>query len=340
MRRLEKNILLMDGGDQIEVNPNYMKKIRSVKNGKTYIDNNTYDTIEPALVGERQVLADAGLLIFMAKFDKDTQALKKDSLITTIGMINPREESAFSKELFDTLEMHIKTLNPSIFSKPNLLEDNIRNLLRKILLKKTKKYPAIVIHGISQDAPKKYAQNMDETRHGKNSRNARNDRNDKNDRNERSTQNARAARATQVDRGDKSYRNDRSDRNDRTSRNRRQSNSIQDGEITQESLTTQASKENMGPRENRAPRENREFREPRENMSTRPRRGEPHFRSKAPRSPRESREPRELRENSSPRENRAPREPREPRELRADIDKSKNLENIKNLGNPSEAFEQ
>lgn len=337
---LEKNILLMDGGDQIEVNPNYMKKIRSVKNGKTYIDNNTYDTIEPALVGERQVLADAGLLIFMAKFDKDTQALKKDSLITTIGMINPREESAFSKELFDTLEMHIKTLNPSIFSKPNLLEDNIRNLLRKILLKKTKKYPAIVIHGISQDAPKKYAQNMDETRHGKNSRNARNDRNDKNDRNERSTQNARAARATQVDRGDKSYRNDRSDRNDRTSRNRRQSNSIQDGEITQESLTTQASKENMGPRENRAPRENREFREPRENMSTRPRRGEPHFRSKAPRSPRESREPRELRENSSPRENRAPREPREPRELRADIDKSKNLENIKNLGNPSEAFEQ
>ncbi|MCH5337126.1 MAG: ribonuclease J, partial [Campylobacter sp.] len=35
---LEKNIYLMEDGDQIEVNPNYMKKVRSVKNGKTFID--------------------------------------------------------------------------------------------------------------------------------------------------------------------------------------------------------------------------------------------------------------------------------------------------------------
>jgi len=35
----ERNILLMSDGDQIELTTKYLKKVKTIKSGKTYIDN-------------------------------------------------------------------------------------------------------------------------------------------------------------------------------------------------------------------------------------------------------------------------------------------------------------
>lgn len=156
---LEKNILLMESGDQIEVNPNYMKKLRSVKNGKTYVDNNTYSTIDSVIVSERQALAECGLLIFFASIDRAAQKLLPESKIITLGLLNPKDEATYVAELMATLEMHVKTLRADILTRPGMLESDLRALLRKILFKKFKKYPSIVIHEKGAQKPEKKSRN-------------------------------------------------------------------------------------------------------------------------------------------------------------------------------------
>ncbi|CBG39301.1 ribonuclease J [Helicobacter mustelae] len=143
---LEKNIYLMEDGDQIEVNPSYIRKVKTIKSGKVFIDNQTCTEIDNIVVNERQVLADCGILIVVACINKTEQKLLKDTQITTLGILNPKEEKAYAKELETLLGMHLKNLKPEVIGNAKLLENDLRNMLRKVLFKKTKKYPTIIIH--------------------------------------------------------------------------------------------------------------------------------------------------------------------------------------------------
>ncbi|RDU72648.1 ribonuclease J [Helicobacter anseris] len=147
---LEKNIYLMEDGDQIEVNPSYIRKVKSIKSGKVFIDNQACTEIDNIVVTERQTLADCGLLLLVAFIDKTEHKLLKDTQITSLGIINPKDEKSFSKEVEGLLELHLKNLKPEIFNNNRLLENDLRNMLRKFLFKKTKKYPTIVVHAYSR----------------------------------------------------------------------------------------------------------------------------------------------------------------------------------------------
>lgn len=143
---LEKNIYLMEDGDQIEVNPSYMRKVKSIKSGKVFIDNQACTEIDNIVVTERQTLADCGLLLVVAFVSKAEQKLLKDTQITSLGIINPKDEKSFSKEIEGTLELHLKNLKPEVLNNTRTLDNDLRNMLRKLLFKKTKKYPTIVVH--------------------------------------------------------------------------------------------------------------------------------------------------------------------------------------------------
>ena len=56
----ERNILLMSDGDSIEVGSKFMRKAKTVKTGKTYIDNQNNHQIEDDIVMDRQKMASEG----------------------------------------------------------------------------------------------------------------------------------------------------------------------------------------------------------------------------------------------------------------------------------------
>ena len=138
---MEKNILLMEDGDQIEVNPNYMKKVRSVKNGKTYIDNQINRQIENDVVLDRQALASDGIVIISAKISKDRKIL--ETKITSYGLVADKEDKGFEKEMNDTLEFVVKNFKADGFNAKNL-ENEVHNTFKRHIFKKVKKYPTIV----------------------------------------------------------------------------------------------------------------------------------------------------------------------------------------------------
>lgn len=138
---LERNIYLMEDGDQIEVNPNYMRKVRSVKTGKIFIDNQADRIIDYNIVSDRQILSNDGILTLSAKIDKKNLDFSSELRVSSFGITNTKEEKYLAKEIQEALLLMLKAFKKDI--TPKNLEIEARNLLKKLLFKKYKKYPLI-----------------------------------------------------------------------------------------------------------------------------------------------------------------------------------------------------
>lgn len=139
-----KNILLMSDGDQIEVSPKYLKKVGTVKAGKTYIDNQINKQIDDDVVNDRQNLAEAGVVMIVAQIDKQTKKLISKPIVKTYGLVADRRDKAFSQEMEEILDQFIINAKPQIFEDQKGIENGIRQVIRKHIFRQKKKYPTIV----------------------------------------------------------------------------------------------------------------------------------------------------------------------------------------------------
>ena len=140
----EKNIYLMSDGDQIELTQRYIKKVGSVKTGKVYIDNQINKQIDDDVVIDRQNLAEAGVVMLIAQIEKDTKKLFSKPVVKSYGIVPDREDKAFSKEMEDILDQFLINCKPELFEDRKILENSIRQVVRKHVFRKFKKYPTIV----------------------------------------------------------------------------------------------------------------------------------------------------------------------------------------------------
>lgn len=135
---LERNILLMEDGDQIEVCPSYMKKVRSVKTGKLFVDNQADKIVDNLTILDRQKLAEDGLIVIAMQVKKDN--LKYDARIQIMGL----DDRFFAKELENAIELYITGAKPDGIAKN--LEGGLKQHLRKSAFKKFKRYPTIILN--------------------------------------------------------------------------------------------------------------------------------------------------------------------------------------------------
>ncbi|MCH9813169.1 MAG: RNase J family beta-CASP ribonuclease [Epsilonproteobacteria bacterium] len=139
-----KNILLMSDGDQIEVSPKYLKKVGTVKAGKTYIDNQINKQIDDDVVNDRQNLAEAGVVMIIAQIDQQTKKLISKPIVKTYGIVADRRDKAFSQEMEEILDQFLINAKPQMFEDQKGIENAIRQVIRKHIFRQMKKYPTIV----------------------------------------------------------------------------------------------------------------------------------------------------------------------------------------------------
>lgn len=139
----ERNIYLMEDGDQIEVNPNYMRKVRSVKTGKVFVDNQADRIIDYNMIVDRQNLSNDGVLSISAKVDKKKLDFSDELRVSSFGLVSAKEEKNLTKEIQEALLLMLKAFKKDV--TPKNLEVEARNLLKKLLFKKYKKYPLMAI---------------------------------------------------------------------------------------------------------------------------------------------------------------------------------------------------
>jgi len=142
----ERNILLMTDGEQIEVAPKYMRKVKTVKTGKTYIDNQNNYEIEDDIVLDRQKLATDGIVMIVAQVSEQTSKMIDKPKVTTFGIVADKRDKAFAKEMEEIIENFLINMKPGLIANPKTLEGDLRQVVRKHIYRKMKKYPLIVPH--------------------------------------------------------------------------------------------------------------------------------------------------------------------------------------------------
>ncbi|MCX6052941.1 MAG: ribonuclease J [Campylobacterales bacterium] len=142
----ERNILLMTDGEQIEISPKYMRKVKTVKTGKTYIDNQNNHQIEDDIVLDRQKLATDGIVMLVAQVDGQHGKMVAKPKVTTFGIVADKQDKFFAKEMEEIIEHFLLHLKEGMIENPRALENDLRQIVRKHIFRKMKKYPLIVPH--------------------------------------------------------------------------------------------------------------------------------------------------------------------------------------------------
>jgi len=140
----DKNIFIMKDGDQIEIHPKFIKKVKHVKSGKTFIDNQNNVKIDNNIVIDRQKLASDGIVVLVAQISKDESILITKPMVTSFGLVSEKSEKFLANELTNILETFIDNIKLHLLDNPKALESDLKNVVRKHLYRKYKKYPLIV----------------------------------------------------------------------------------------------------------------------------------------------------------------------------------------------------
>lgn len=140
----ERNIFLMTDGDSMEIAPKFMRKVKTVKIGKTYIDNQNNHQIENDIVIDRQKLASDGVVMIVAQVDSNTSKMIAKPRVTTFGIVADKQDKYFAKEMEDILEHFLIHMKDGLIENTKALENDLRQVVRKHIYRKMKKYPLIV----------------------------------------------------------------------------------------------------------------------------------------------------------------------------------------------------
>ncbi|WP_419770872.1 MAG: ribonuclease J [Candidatus Marinarcus sp.] len=141
---LERNIYVMSDGEQIEVTPKYMKKAKSVKTGKVYIDNQLNHKISDDVVIDRQTMASEGVVMIVAQINENDRKIVQMPRVKSFGLVPDKQDKSFSVEIEELLVTFLNNVKPGVLKNNKILEDEIRKVVRKHCVRKYKKYPMIV----------------------------------------------------------------------------------------------------------------------------------------------------------------------------------------------------
>jgi len=140
----ERNCFIMQDGEQWEITRNRVRKVKNVKVGKIYIDNQINKEITDDIVIDRQKLANDGIVIIIAQVDAKNKKLIGRPKVTTYGLVSDKDDHSFAKEMEEVLLNYIKHAKPYVFEKNRVFENELRGVVRKHIFRNMKKYPTIV----------------------------------------------------------------------------------------------------------------------------------------------------------------------------------------------------
>jgi ribonuclease J len=139
----KRNILLMSDGDQIEITTKYLKKVKTVKTGKSFIDNQNNKEIKLDVVEDRQKLSSDGIVNIALQINKSTKKVVGKPVISTHGLVPNKEDKRFSHEIENIIETFLINAEEKQISSPKVIQDELRSIIRKYIIRTKRRYPII-----------------------------------------------------------------------------------------------------------------------------------------------------------------------------------------------------
>jgi ribonuclease J len=138
-----RNILLMSDGDQIEITTKYLKKVKTVKIGKSYIDNQNNQEIQSDVVEDRQKLSIDGVVNIALQINKSTKKMVGKAIVNTHGLVPNKEDKRFAHEIQNMIETFLINAEEKQLSSPKVIQDELRSIVRKYIVRTKRCYPII-----------------------------------------------------------------------------------------------------------------------------------------------------------------------------------------------------
>jgi len=138
-----RNILLMSDGEQIEIATKYLKKVKTVKSGKSYIDNQNNREIKHDVVEERQKLASDGIVNISMQISKESKKLMGKALISSSGLIPEKESKRFAHEIENIIDTFLINAEEKQVATPNAIQNEIAGIVRKFVIRTKRRYPIV-----------------------------------------------------------------------------------------------------------------------------------------------------------------------------------------------------
>ena len=139
----KRNILLMSDGDQIEISTKYLKKVKTVKTGKSFIDNQNNQEIQLDVVEDRQKLSSDGIVNIALQINKSTKKIIGKPVISTHGLVPDKEDKRFSHEIENIIDTFLINADEKKVASPKAIQDELRSIVHKYIVRTKRRYPVI-----------------------------------------------------------------------------------------------------------------------------------------------------------------------------------------------------
>ena len=139
----ERNILLMSDGDQVEITTKYLKKVKTVKSGKSYIDNQNNKEIKSDIIEDRQKLSSDGIINIAVQINKASKKIMGKATVSSYGLIPNTEDRRFAHEIENIIETFLLNADEKQLATPKAIQDELRSIVRKYIIRTKKRYPII-----------------------------------------------------------------------------------------------------------------------------------------------------------------------------------------------------
>ena len=138
----EENIFVMDNGDTVTLSKGKVKKGYPVEHGNTYIDGKDINSLAEAVIVDRRILMDDGMLAITISLDSKKNIMLAKPDLFAKGLINQGNQKHHD-ELVELIEQGVKEKlqTKTSFAELKLL---IKDIAGFYLYKKTKRHPIII----------------------------------------------------------------------------------------------------------------------------------------------------------------------------------------------------
>ena len=82
--------------------------------------------------------------MIVAQVSEADSGLISKPRVSSFGLVADKNDKAFAKEMEDVLEHFLLNLKPGLIENQRALENDLRQVVRKHIYRKMKKYPLIV----------------------------------------------------------------------------------------------------------------------------------------------------------------------------------------------------
>lgn len=140
----EKNLVICENGDVIEVTRNYIKKNGSVTSGQVFVDGLGVGDVGNIVLRDRKHLSQDGILTVVVTIEKQTGKVVSGPDIISRGFVYVRESEGLMDEAREIVRSVLNDCEERQITDWATLKSKMRDELREFLYEKTKRKPMIL----------------------------------------------------------------------------------------------------------------------------------------------------------------------------------------------------